>query len=370
MEGFDVEASIHTSAPDITWDKLDKPRFFSWGALLFLGVRGLTYPISLVKTRLQVGGETGGFATVRTLRNVVRHEGVRALYQGFTLTALGALPGQIVYLSTMESTKLVMRRFLTDVVGWQSNQGGRIEFVAGGVGGGVGSLVTQVVMVPVDVVAQRLMIQRRRALKPEMGLPATSVSSSIPKQTPIAASPSTIQPSTGRALAVHIIRTEGVSGLYRGFWTSMFTYAPSSAIWWGTHGLAKRLLTALFHPVPPLTPSNPQITTAPLPDSDDGPTTWQILPISAFSGLLAGTITALVTNPLDVIKTRLQALPSTSTSKSEWGQWRHTAAELIAADGWVKGLSRGIGARCVNMGLTSILMITTYETVKDLSLKT
>ena len=37
-----------------------------------------------------------------------------------------------------------------------------------------------------------------------------------------------------------ILRTEGLGGLYRGFGMSIITYAPSSATWWATYGMAER----------------------------------------------------------------------------------------------------------------------------------
>lgn len=37
-------------------------------------------------------------------------------------------------------------------------------------------------------------------------------------------------------MAAHIIRHEGVLGLYRGFFVSLATYTPSSAIWWSSYG--------------------------------------------------------------------------------------------------------------------------------------
>jgi len=48
--------------------------------------------------------------------------------------------------------------------------------------------------------------------------------------------------ASGLAMARHIVRSEGVLGLYRGFGASIVTFVPSSALWWGGYGFYQRLL--------------------------------------------------------------------------------------------------------------------------------
>lgn len=47
---------------------------------------------------------------------------------------------------------------------------------------------------------------------------------------------------SGLAMARHIVRAEGVLGLYRGFGASIVTFVPSSALWWGSYGFYQRLI--------------------------------------------------------------------------------------------------------------------------------
>ncbi|KAJ3250128.1 hypothetical protein HK104_007502 [Borealophlyctis nickersoniae] len=89
------------------------------------------------------------------------------------------------------------------------------------------------------------------------------------------------------------------------------------------------------------------------------------LALSAVSGFFAGCAAACITNPLDVIKTRLQTSPA-DAKRSEAVLLKETILKLKREEGW-KGFTRGVGARMMNMGPTSILMIITYETVKRLS---
>lgn len=95
--------------------------------------------------------------------------------------------------------------------------------------------------------------------------------------------------ATLTALITHILQTEGIRGLYRGFLTSIFTYAPSSAVWWGTQNLSKKVFGRLFHT---------EQTNHKNIDGILGQNTLKHFGISALSGFTAGCVAACVTNPL------------------------------------------------------------------------
>ena len=58
----------------------------------------------------------------------------------------------------------------------------------------------------------------------------------------VAAAPQLPPGMSGLAMARHIVRSEGVLGLYRGFGASIVTFVPSSALWWGSYGFYQRLI--------------------------------------------------------------------------------------------------------------------------------
>lgn len=58
----------------------------------------------------------------------------------------------------------------------------------------------------------------------------------------MAAAPHVPPGMSGLAMARHIVRAEGVLGLYRGFGASIVTFVPSSALWWGSYGFYQRLI--------------------------------------------------------------------------------------------------------------------------------
>eukprot|EP00897_Mesotaenium_endlicherianum_P006687 jgi/Mesen1/6046/ME000308S05239 len=139
-----------TSLPqaEINWDRLDKTKFFVVGTGLFTGVTTALFPFSVIKTRLQVAtsaaGSTSAFATAR---NIARYEGVRGFYRGFGTVIAGTIPGRCVYLSTLEMTKSSVLAFTSSLGLSETMAAG----LASGAGGALGSMATQLVVVPVDV---------------------------------------------------------------------------------------------------------------------------------------------------------------------------------------------------------------------------
>lgn len=76
-------------------------------------------------------------------------------------------------------------------------------------------------------------------------------------------------------------------------------------------------------------------------------------------GIVAGTFSAAVTTPLDVIKTRLMTADGAVTVK---GALR--AARVIAEQEGVKGLFSGLGPRVIYVGPSVGVFFVVYEGVK------
>ncbi len=186
---------------EVDWHTLDKQRFLLSGVLLFGGASTLLYPLSVVKTRLQTI-ETGSLLSA--VRRLVQQDGVRGLYKGWSVAILGTLPVRVAYLSVLESSKARLRACEAPP-GWNvppAVHTGAADFLAGA----AASLVSQAVMVPVDVVSQRMMVQ---------GGAGEAVH------------------RNGWAVVRSILATDGIAGLYRGAGASVLIYSSSSGLWWG-----------------------------------------------------------------------------------------------------------------------------------------
>lgn len=87
--------------------------------------------------------------------------------------------------------------------------------------------------------------------------------------------------------------------------------------------------------------------------------------VQASAGMVAGTVTSVITTPIDTVKTRLQVIDGYCSGRPTVMK---TAKVLLKEDGW-HGFYRGFGPRFLNMSLYGTTMIVTYELIKRLSLK-
>jgi solute carrier family 25 protein 44 len=296
---------LDKNSKDIDWKDLDATKLYLNSCLFFLGLRTVLYPLSLIKTRLQAQKYLAYSGTIDCFKKVLANEGVRGLYKGFITTSFGILPSQLLYITTLE---IVRASFPKDE---QSTSKGLIRNFAAGA---AASLFSTLITVPLDVVTQRLMIQdgKNTDFKYRGGLDAFS----------------------------SILRYEGLRGLYRGYWATLVSYAPSSAIWWSVYSVTKFELYSYRNM-----------------------REWDVL-IHGIAGTCAGIVAAILTNPLDVAKTRVQVSNSKQTP-SILGIWK----DLLAREGPRSILTRGLTARLINVIPVSLLSVTAYEKVKTLSLK-
>jgi solute carrier family 25 protein 44 len=139
------------ASSQINWDSLDKTRYFGIGSVLFFLVRVIVFPASLVKTRLQLES-TASTSAIRTVLSIIRNEGGKSLYKGFPMSAAGAVPAQMVYLSVYESMKQYV--------------GGRVhgEMSVNLIAGMCASTASQVIVVPVFITVHLFLIRNRSTL--------------------------------------------------------------------------------------------------------------------------------------------------------------------------------------------------------------
>ncbi|CAA6664243.1 unnamed protein product [Spirodela intermedia] len=309
-------AEIHLPA-DIDWQMLDKSRFFFLGAGLFSGVSAALYPIVVLKTRLQISQSP--ISCFRTAASIIRHEGPRGFYRGFGTSITGTIPARALYMTALEVTKSSVGG-ATVRLGVPEPAAATIANAAAGLSA---AMAAQVVWTPIDVVSQRLMI----------------------------------------------LMVDGMRGLYRGFGMSILTYAPSNAVWWASYSLSQRTIWSgigyyLCNQGGGGGGGYDDGRSIVATSSGGGgngltPDYKSVVAVQAVSAAVAGGMSALITMPLDTIKTRMQG-PMTIS---------RTVRSLLREGGW-GACYRGLGPRWASMSMSATTMITTYEFLKRLSAKT
>ena len=133
-----------------------------------------------------------------------------------------------------------------------------------------------------------------------------------------------------------IYRKDGMKGYYRGYIAALCTYVPSSASWWTFYQLYQDIANAI------------------IPAQDIGIPNTAIQCVAAMS---SSCTTALMTNPLDLAKTRVQVQrkPFIDTCMKLWREERF------------KIFTKGLSARMTSSMIYGVAIIFGYETVKKWS---
>ncbi|KAG2594405.1 protein MITOFERRINLIKE 1, chloroplastic-like [Panicum virgatum] len=143
--------------------------------------------------------------------------------------------------------------------------------------------------------------------------------------------------ATGRSWEVllHIIQTHGFFGLYTGYAATLLRNLPTGVLSYSSFEYLKAFTLKSRHKES-LTPGE-----------------------SVLCGALAGAISAALTTPLDVVKTRLMTRVGTEGSRTVLGTMR----EVVAEEG-LMGLSRGIGPRVLHSACFAALGYCAFETAR------
>ena len=144
---------------------------------------------------------------------------------------------------------------------------------------------------------------------------------------------SSSNPTTVFKLLGNILKSEGVSGLYRGYGSTLCRDVPFSALYWLVYETSRPKFKRL------LRESNSSV-------------------INFLSGSTAGVLSATLTHPFDVLKTRQQSCEAEIKLNLRG----------IYSEGGVRALYRGLQLRLATVVPAGAIMITVYEFVKKLGI--
>ena len=308
---------------------------------------------------MSIGG--GPDATFRgpmdALLRTYRHEGLRALYGGFGAVIVGGTPGTVLYLTGYA----FFRDYLSSaVLGWH---GGEMttssaecrpalthgqEFAVHFMSGMLAEAVSCVVYVPVDVVKERMQVQRKATVAPNDLHLNHQYNGSLD------------------ALR-QITRTEGMRGIYKGYGATLASFGPFSALYFTFYEQCKTWSKEYVHWQNRNIDVKNNDNIMSIKDSD-----LPLVHLVACSAG-AGALASWLTSPLDMAKLRLQVqrgqAAAAASSKlrdstcNQSVQYRGMLDCLRSAyrEGGIRGLFRGAGARVIHFAPATTITMTCYE---------
>lgn len=266
------------------------------------------YPVDTVKTRMQtlLPGQPVYNGVIQAFHSITAVEGIPRLYRGASAVVLAALPSHAIYFATYEGAKEY----------FGGNAPGHHP-VAHAISGACATAAHDACVTPVDVVKQRLQMY---------GSQYRGVYQTV--QT--------------------ILQKEGAGTFYASYPTTLVMNVPFISAHFVTYEFLKKTLPDILEP-------NRHHTTDQDLDDDHSPL------LHTLAGAGAGALGGLVSNPFDVMKTRIQTQGLPVKMRSFRGAFNH----ILANEGWA-GFTRGLSARMLYFTPSAAICWTTYETMKKM----
>ena len=205
-----------------------------------------TKPIRLIEKGLAVA----------KYRKILKTQGIRGLYRGIGVVLFFSFPGGAIYYGAYEvSNKLLEKRF------------GENRFSNYCLAGSIADIISSFIYTPMEVLKLRNQGYADQQLS---GSSKNEIKSSFQE-------------------IRSILAKEGPFGFYRGYWVLLFEYLPYSAFFFSVFEGCRRYSYSFFY---------------------DGVTTSSSygypLSINLFSSYFASTLSAILTSPIEIIRTRIQ----------------------------------------------------------------
>eukprot|EP01063_Lacrimia_lanifica_P011988 TRINITY_DN18636_c0_g1_i1.p1 TRINITY_DN18636_c0_g1~~TRINITY_DN18636_c0_g1_i1.p1 ORF type:complete len:317 (+),score=76.46 TRINITY_DN18636_c0_g1_i1:73-1023(+) len=282
------------------------------------------HPLDTVKARLQSNpARIGSGPTV--LLAIARKEGLAGLYRGIGVAAVGSGPAACLYLTSYDRAKhaLYGSGYFADPesAGLTFSQ----RFIPDFVAGFTAEAVSCVLWVPIDVIKERLQVQGADVKgRYKNSLDAVGT----------------------------VSRMEGLRGLYRGYFSTLGSFGPCSAFYFVFYEQMKSFMLA----------------------RKGEATTGVTRSVSFTDGLICGgaaaALSSFITNPLDMVKLRLQVQRATLASGETCSQFGYNytsfpgALRAILRDEGAMTLWRGVGSRVMFAGPQAALTMAIFEAMR------
>jgi len=256
----------------------------------------ITYPTEFVKTRSQFGGQREPPLTI--LRTTLREKGVTGLYAGCSALVVGN--------SVKAGVRFVSYDHFKSMLADPEGKVSAPRSLVAGLGAGMTEAI--IAVTPSETIKTKLIDDAKRPNPQYRGLVHGTMS---------------------------IIRQEGFFGIYRGLFPVMMRQGANSAVRFTTYSTLKQFVQGTARP-------GQQLPTG----------------ITFGIGAIAGLVTVYVTQPLDVIKTRMQSLNAGQHYRNSF----HCGYRILTEEGLLRFWT-GTTPRLARLIMSGGIVFTVYENV-------
>ncbi|CBJ26620.1 conserved unknown protein [Ectocarpus siliculosus] len=351
-----------------------------------LVARLLCHPLDTAKARLQ-GPEGSSFRnTWHVLRATMGTERIRGLYRGIGAVTFGGVPGVCLYLTTYEATK----ELLADrgAIGGGDAESGGEGILTHLTAGMMAEVVCCVVFVPVDVVKERLQVQRPAGAAAAKYVSTAEASSGGSRAggSSSGVREASVPPYRGSADTLKtILRTEGLRGIYKGYLATLASFGPFSALYFMFYEQAKMASQDLIERHPyfrgqggtDARAAEGAATATTEGQSARGGRAELPVWMTLGNAAAASAAASWLTNPLDLAKLRLQVQRGAAATASQPPAVATTAATAPYTGmldalrrsyraGGLAGLFKGSGARMAFQAPSIGITMAAFEKSKEM----
>lgn len=202
-------------------DMMHKPKYYQLTATSGMLIRGILYPIGLIKTRLQIQmGRDVYKGMFDAMYKIPKTEGVAGLYRGFWFNSLHVIPS-FCYITTYEH----VRFYLND---YTSINDSHIRSL---IAGGIASVVGQTTAVPIDIMTQHMMVLGKVKGRKSVNARVEDKLKTL-QEIHIPDEVRHKRFGVPKEIVLQVYKHNGIRGFYQGYFVSLSLFAPNSAIWW------------------------------------------------------------------------------------------------------------------------------------------
>ncbi|TPX51190.1 hypothetical protein SeLEV6574_g00444 [Synchytrium endobioticum] len=157
-----------------------------------------------------------------TYTHIMRRDGINGLYRGVAIALLGQIPGTFVYMNTYMLSKQVLGAW------FRSSDLAAVHLASGAIAEVIGG----VFFTPMEVVKSRMQATAAASSYHTVQSEGDAV--------PPDPAPRFVWAHTVAVIS-HTVKTEGVCGLYRGYWLSLLVFIPYSGLFFVIYEFLKQL---------------------------------------------------------------------------------------------------------------------------------